>query len=145
MAEHGRRGEGWELFPHEADIGVRGFGREPAEAFSNAAQALTAAVSPLAGVALRKTVTVTCEASALDVLFVDWLNAVIYEMATRGMLFCEFDVAIDGGRLTATLCGELVDIARHAPAVEPKGATFTGLSVRQEASGGWIAECIVDV
>ena len=32
----------WEHFPHDADVGVRGFGPTPAEAFAQAALALTA-------------------------------------------------------------------------------------------------------
>ena len=32
---------GWEHFPHDADIGIRGFGATPAEAFEQAAVALT--------------------------------------------------------------------------------------------------------
>src|SRR3974377_1227241 len=35
----------WELFPHDADVGVRGFGATPAEAFEQAAHALIAAIT----------------------------------------------------------------------------------------------------
>jgi SHS2 domain-containing protein len=38
-----------------------------------------------------------------------------------------------------------LDIARHQPAVEVKGATYTGLRVAQTTDGQWVAECIVDV
>ena len=85
---------GWEHFPHDADIGVRGFGNTPAEAFEQAALALTAVVTD-AEVAPRD-VTVTCAAPDLELLFVEWLNAVIYEMAVRSMLFGRFAVRIDG-------------------------------------------------
>jgi tRNA nucleotidyltransferase (CCA-adding enzyme) len=78
-------------------------------------------------------------------LFAEWLNAVIYEMAVRRMLFSRFTVRIDGTRLDATLWGEPVDVARHAPACEPKGATYTALRVAEEPDGSWSAACIVDV
>ena len=78
-------------------------------------------------------------------MFVDWLNTIIYEMAVRKMLFARFAVTIEGIRLKATLWGEPVDVARHAPACEPKGATYTALRVAQEAEGLWSAGCIVDV
>ena len=135
---------GWEHFPHDADIGIRGFGATPAEAFEQAAVALTtivthAEVKPLAAV------EVTCEVPDLELLFVDWLNTVIYEMAVRKMLFARFAVTIEGTRLKATLWGELVDVARHAPACEPKGATYTALRVAQETDGVWSAGCVVDV
>jgi len=136
---------GWEHFSHDADIGVRGFGATPAEAFAQAALALTAVVTradvrPLAAVA------VTCAAPDLELLLVDWLNAVIYEMAVRRMLFARFAVTIDQGpRLEATMWGEPVDVGRHAPACEPKGATYTALRVAQEPEGMWSAGCVVDV
>jgi SHS2 domain-containing protein len=77
-------------------------------------------------------------------LLVDWLNALVYEMATRHMLFGRFDVAIDGATLKATAWGERVDVARHEPAVEIKGATYTALRL-ERLDGHWVAQCIVDV
>ncbi len=134
---------GWEHFPHAADVGVRGFGRTLAEAFEQAALALAAVITH-AEVAPKVQVEVTCEAPDLELLFVEWLNAIIYEMAVRDMLFSRFAVRIDGTRLKGTLWGEPVDVARHAPACEPKGATYTALKVA-ENDGMWSAACIVDV
>jgi SHS2 domain-containing protein len=135
---------GWEHFPHDADVGVRGFGVTPSKAFEQAALALTAVVTraqvePLSPVAVR------CEAPDLELLFVDWLNAIIYEMAVRRMLFARFDVRIEDTGLEATLWGEPVNVARHAPACEPKGATYTALRVAEEGDGFWSAACVVDV
>lgn len=135
---------GWEHFPHEADVGVRGFGATAAEAFEQAALALTAVVTH-AVVAPETKVQVTCEAPDLELLFVEWLNAIIYEMAVRNMLFSRFEVHIDGMRLDGTLWGDPVDVARHQPACEPKGATYTALKVAEDADGIWSTQCIVDV
>lgn len=135
---------GWELLPHGADIGVRGWGATREAAFEQAAVALAHVVTE-AEIDPRETVPVSCEAPDQELLLVAFLNAVIYEMAVRHMLFGRFRVAIEGGRLDATLWGEPVDVARHAPAVEPKGATLTSLRVAREADGRWSAGCIVDV
>ena len=134
----------WEHFPHAADVGVRGFGRTVAEAFEQAAQALTAVITH-AAIEPNLQVEVSCTAPDLEILFVEWLNAIIYEMAVRKMLFSRFAVTIDRTRLTGTLWGERVDIARHTPACEPKGATFTALRVAADRDGTWSAACIVDV
>jgi len=134
----------WEHFPHDADVGVRGFGATAAEAFEQAAQALTAVVTQTA-VEPRIRVEVTCEAPDLELLFVEWLNAIIYEMAVRRMLFGSFAARIEGLRLAGTLWGEPVDVERHAPACEPKGATYTALKVAADNTGIWSAACIVDV
>jgi len=137
-------GAGWENFAHDADIGVRGWGGTPAEAFEQAAHALTAVVTH-ANVDPRSEVSVSCSAPDLELLFVEWLNMVIYEMAVRRMLFAQFAVQIEKGQLKGTLWGEQVDVARHAPAAEPKGATYTALKVARGADGIWSAACVVDV
>ena len=134
----------WEHFPHDADVGVRGFGSSAAEAFEQAAQGLTAVVTN-AAVEPKAQVDICCEAPDLALLFVDWLNAIIYEMSVRRMLFSRFSVRIDGSRLEGTLWGEPVNVERHAPACEPKGATYTALEVAADEHGLWSAACIVDV
>jgi SHS2 domain-containing protein len=141
----GSGGMAWETFPHEADIGVRGYGATPAEAFAGAATALTAVICEPAKVGAGGTVNIECAAPDLELLLVDWLNALIYEMATRRMLFSRFEVGIEGGRLRGVAWGEPVDVARHAPAAEVKGASFCEVAVRREADGRWLAQCVVDV
>lgn len=135
----------WELFPHVADMGVRGFGHSLEEAFGQAALALTAIVCEPSRVGNGQSVEIRCEAPDPELLLVDWLNALVYEMATRNLLFSRFDIRIDGTRLVAVAHGEPLDRERHQPAVEVKGATFTALSVRREPDGRWIAQCVVDV
>ena len=135
----------WEHFEHGADIGVRGVGASMPAAFEQAALALTAVISDPAGVTPCERVEVVCEAANDEALLVGWLNALIYEMAVRRMLFGRFDVAIDAGRLQATASGETIDVQRHHPAVEVKGATFTGLRVARDGDGTWTAQTVVDV
>jgi tRNA nucleotidyltransferase (CCA-adding enzyme) len=134
-----------EQFPHGADVGVRGIGRSKAEAFEHAALALTGIVTDPAGVVPRQAVAIECRAPDDRLLLADWLNRLIYEMAVRRMLFARFAVAIADGHLIGRAWGEPVDRARHAPAVEPKGATLTALAVGRRADGAWVAECVVDV
>ena len=78
-------------------------------------------------------------------LLFEWLNAIVFEMATRRMLFQQFRVELDGFRLHASACGEPIDIARHQPAAEIKGATYTQLEVHEDSPGEWRAQCVVDV
>ncbi|HVC12387.1 MAG TPA: archease [Burkholderiales bacterium] len=134
----------WEHYPHGADIGVRGFGASKAEAFEQAALALTAAVGDPATIEPREAVSIECEAPDDELLFAEWLNKLVYEMATRRMLFSRFAVRLEGTRLSAEARGERVDPVRHQPAVEVKGATYTTLRVARE-DGGWVAQTVVDV
>jgi SHS2 domain-containing protein len=135
---------GWEHFHHVADIGVRGYGATVEEAFAQTALALTAVIADPAVIVPRLPVAIECTAPDQELLLVDWLNAIIYEMATRAMLFSRFTVRIAGELLIGEAWGERVEVARHRPAVEVKGATYTALRVSEEG-GRWLAQCVVDV
>jgi len=135
----------WEHFIHGADIGIRGIGRTKAEAFEQAALAMTAVITDPAQVADRREVSIDCSAIDSESLLAEWLNRLVYEMAVRGMLFGRFSVRLDGNRLRGSAWGEEVDVSRHEPAVEVKGATYTSLFVGEGPDGSWIAQCVVDV
>jgi SHS2 domain-containing protein len=135
----------WEHFPHEADIGVRGIGATKETAFEGAGLAVTAVITDPASVAPTQAVSIVCQAPDDELLLVDWLNALVYEMATRKMLFSRFAVRFNDHSLHATAWGEAIEVARHQPAVEVKGATYTELAVKRDEQGRWIAQCVVDV
>ena len=134
-----------EHFEHGADIGVRGVGATRDEAFEQAALALTAVIADPVRVGAKDAIEIRCEAPDDELLLADWLNALVYEMATRGMLFGRFEVRLDGQALAARAWGEPLDRAKHRPAVEVKGATYTALSVARRDDGLWVAQCVVDV
>jgi SHS2 domain-containing protein len=135
----------WEHFPHDADIGVRGLGSSKEQAFEQAALALTAVITDPHPLKAEQQVEVTCEAPDDELLLVDWLNALVYEMATRRLLFSRFEVHLDGQHLRGLAWGEPIQVEKHEPAVEVKGATLTCLHVGQEPDRTWVAQCVVDV
>jgi tRNA nucleotidyltransferase (CCA-adding enzyme) len=139
------RRTGWQHYPHQADIGIRGFGATKEQAFEQAAVALTAVITQPDKVAAKEEVMVRCSAPDDELLLVDWLNGLLYEMDTRQMLFGRFEVKIDGSELAGRAWGEKIDVSKHDPVVEVKAATYTELSVRQDEKGAWTAQCIVDV
>ncbi len=135
----------WEHFSHGSDIGVRGIGSSAEEAFEQAAVALTAVVANVSTIEQKEIIEVRCDAPDVELLLVSWLNAIIYEMAVRRMLFSKFQIALAGCTLTGTLAGERVDPERHQVAVEAKGATVTALRVACDQDGQWLAQCVIDV
>ena len=143
------RTPGWEHFPHGADIGIEGSAPTVGGAFEEAGRALTAIVIEPRALEEREVVELACEAPDRELLLVDWLNALIFEMSTRHMAFGRFQVRIEpqGERLVlhAKAFGQVVDPERQELAVEPKGATYTELSVRRRSDGAWVARCVVDV
>ena len=132
-------------FPHDADAGVCGIGPTVEKAFEQAALAMTGVITDPANINLAESIIIECAAPNIELLLVDWLNALIFEMATRDMIFGDFEVGIEGCRLHGIARGEAISVERHNPAVEIKGATLTELCVREDRSGEWRAQCVVDV
>ncbi len=135
----------WEHFPHGADMGVRGFGATKAEAFAQAALAMTAVIADPATVEAREAVAVECEAPDDELLLAEWLNSVVYEMATRRMLFSRFEVQFAGftgspGRPGASRSTRRDIIRRWRSRARP----IPTLRVAPE-SDGWVAQTVVDV
>jgi tRNA nucleotidyltransferase (CCA-adding enzyme) len=126
-------------------MGIRGNGSSREAAFEQAAIALCALTTELGKVRPEEEIPILCEAPDEEVLLVDWLNAIVFEMSSRRMVFSRFHVAIEGHRLRGSAWGEKADPKKHPPGVEVKGATFTELAVRQAGDGTWIAQCVVDV
>lgn len=116
-----------------------------AEAFEQVAIALAGVITDPARVEAREEVAVECQAPDPEVLLVDWLNALVYQMAVRRVILAHFRVNLAGNQLHGRAWGEEVDVARHEPAVEVKGATYTDLFVGQNSTGAWVAQCVVDV
>ena len=135
----------WEHFAHGADIGVRGRGDTVARAFEQAALALTAVVTDPSQVRPFEAVRIQCRAPDAELLLYEWLNSVVYHMAAGRRLFAQYEVNIAGATLDGVARGEAVDVARHAPAVEVKGATLTELCVTRDGDGRWRAQCVLDV
>ena len=126
-------------------MGVRGIGNSKEEAFEQAAIAMSAVITDPAKISAVERVEIACAAPDDELLLVDWLNALIYEMATRKWLFSRFEVHIKEHQLVASVWGEPMDTAKHQLAVEIKGATYTALRVTQESNGEWVTQCVVDV
>jgi SHS2 domain-containing protein len=135
----------WEHFHHLADIGIRGIDNTLEGAFECAAFALVQVICDPKTVKPLELVEIQCDAPDREILLADWLNALIYEMDVRKMLFSKFRVQIDGNKLRAFAYGEKIDTERHSTAVEVKAATYMELKVAQDNKGHWLAQCVVDV
>jgi SHS2 domain-containing protein len=136
---------GWKHFSHIADIGVEGYGPTLASAFEQAALALTAIITEPRDIRAAESVDIHCEAPDVELLLADWLNAIVFEMGTRRMIFGSFRVAIADRSLDAKAVGEPIEVRRHRPVTEVKGATLTELKVYQAQDNLWHARCVVDV
>jgi SHS2 domain-containing protein len=142
--------DSFEYFEHAADVGVRGLGATPEEAFAGAARALFSLVAEeLEAMPGKIEQPVACEAANLEELLVAFLNELISAADARRLVFCRFEIRIetargDLARLTGRAWGDPYDPSNHSSTVEPKGATYTELRVARE-NGRWLAQCVIDV
>jgi SHS2 domain-containing protein len=144
MVRSTERGVNYETFEHEADIGVRGFGGNIEEVFANTALAMYSVMVRIDAVRPLEKRLVTVSAPDIELLLVEWLNALLALSDIDRMVFSKFDVKIDGESLNGIAWGEKLDRMRHEPNVEVKGATYHLLRVMEE-NGRYVAQCVVDV
>jgi SHS2 domain-containing protein len=111
---------GWKHFEAETGTGVLGYGDTLAGALEQLALGVVAAAVDPADVLPWDTVPIHCEGEPGPELVEAWLNAVLREMRSRGMLFSRFDVRVDGKRLSAKATGEALDLSRHRLAQDPQ-------------------------
>jgi len=135
---------GYETFEHEADIGIKGFGRTIEEAFENGAMAMFSIMMELARVEAKDEVKIHCSAPDEETLFVEWLNELLAQSSLKEMAFSDFKVeTLDEGELHGYALGEKLDQEKHRVKVEVKAATYSMLKVYKNKI--YTAQCIVDV
>lgn len=126
-------------------MGVRGRGPTRGAAFAQAAVALTTMMHPSSEVRPLEPVEVTLSAPTDEDLLVGWLQAVVREMRSRGMLFSHYDVDIEGQTLRATLWGEHLQAEPGQVMPRVKGIKPIRMQVGRRPGGTWFAQCAVEV
>lgn len=134
----------WQHFSHQSDIGIMARAEVLSRAFEDAAVGLTAIVTDPANVADKEPVNIECSGENEELLFLNFMSKIIFEMDVLKMLFGRYEVKIEHLHCTAIAWGEKVNFEKHSPAVEPKAVTLNQLSVKRE-NNHWIVQCVVDV
>jgi SHS2 domain-containing protein len=136
---------GYDYFDVEADVGVRAWGPDRAEAFAQLALGVLAlGVSP-DGVDERETRDVRAQAETLEDLLVAWINECVYVHEIEGFAVHRVGVRrLEDGVVHGVLHGEALDPARHRLGTVVKAATHHHVSVT-DAPAGCEARVIVDV
>jgi SHS2 domain-containing protein len=133
----------YEIFEHDADVGIRAFGRTLEEAFENGAKAMSSIMVELDTVDPKDTKMIECEAEDPGALFITWLNQIRALLDIDGMVFSEFEVEIDGNLLKGKAKGEVLDHKKHGLGEDVKAATYHLLKIEQNDQ--YMIQCIVDL
>jgi SHS2 domain-containing protein len=135
----------WEMFEHEADIGLHVRGRDGPELFAQAGLALFSLVCELEAVEERESYALEGRSGDVGSLLVEWLNDLVYVFEGQGVVCRRFEFT-DWSETSyrARAYGEPLDPERHAPRDLVKAATYHGLTVN-ETKEGLEARVILDV
>jgi SHS2 domain-containing protein len=133
----------YEIFDHDADVGIRAFGKTLEEAFENGAKAISSIMVELNTVEPKDTKVIECEAEDPEALFITWLNQIRALLDIDGMVFSEFDVEINGNHLKGKVKGEVLDQKKHVLGEDVKAATYHLLKI--EKNDLYMVQCIVDL
>jgi SHS2 domain-containing protein len=138
----------FDFFDHTGDIGVRVTAATATELFSEAARALTETLTDLSRVDARLASTLALSSAELDLLLVDWLNELLFQFETGGLLVRRADVDLSSAqgqhRLAARLEADRFDPARHPIKVLVKAVTYHALEVVQVGKE-WRATLVFDI
>ena len=134
---------------HQADVVLRAWGSTLLEAFGSGAQGLLELMVDPSSIEPSQSVQITCEADDVAILFVTFLNEILFEQDRQGMFFrkvCVAELSERDGRysLRGTAWGEPVDFRKHRLRAEVKAATYGRLQYTY-AEGTHRFECIVDL
>ncbi|MBU7000760.1 MAG: archease [Theionarchaea archaeon] len=137
----------FELLDHEADVGIRSWGKTIEEAFENGARAMFSVMVNLDGVTPREEIKVEAAAEDYESLFVQWLNELLAQRDITEMIFSDFTVHIkkrEGLHLSGTARGEYLSQEKHEIKTEVKAATYFGLKSGKKDELLFF-QCVLDI
>ena len=142
---------GHETIDHTADMGIRGWGRTPAEAFEEIAAAMFALMVNASDIAPSKRFAISREGADLTELLIEFLNGMLSDADLSGTVYLRaavtrFEKTSDGTwALDAAIEGVPLNEVRDRLRIEVKAATYCGASVLESNPGVWVARCVVDL
>ncbi|MFQ6106467.1 MAG: archease [Thermoplasmata archaeon] len=122
----------FEFIDHTADVAVKAYGKDLNEIFENAALGMFNVMTDTSTVRSVGEYKVEVESNNLEGLMVDWLSELLFLFDTQEVFLSEFDVEIEGNKLTASVRGEKMDKERHPLKSDVKAATYHMLEIDME-------------
>jgi len=135
----------YELIDHTADIGIRVYGRELKELFKNAAFAMFDIMADLEGLKGSVEVEIKKEAPNSEELLVEWMDELLYNFYTKGLIFNEFEITeFNDKRIAAKATGRHLGENRSRLKTEIKAVTYHDLKIEKK-DNLWQTQLIFDV
>ena len=136
----------YKYLDHTADAAMRVTGDTLKTLFTNAAHGLFEMIAVTDTIDETITIDIQLTAEAVDILFVEWLDTLIFRHETEELFFKRVEIqAVSQTELSAVVHGEPTNFDKHVVYTEIKAVTYHQLSVKQTAKGDWEAQVIFDL
>ena len=135
----------YEIVDHTADIGLKVYGTSLKELFHNASCGMFDIIADLKGIKTSTSIKIELEAPTTEELLVSWLDELIYNFYTKGIIFSKFDIeSIDEKSLKAEAFGRHIGDKKSRLKTEIKAVTYHDLKIK-ESGGNYEVQIIFDV
>ncbi len=149
----------FEFIDISGDAGIRAYGRNLTEVFSNAAIALYSLITDVSRVDAKKNIMISLKSYSSASLLVSWLNELIFHFDTYGFIgkdLIDIKLSIpeqtpgnqyvgdNGYGLTETVAGEDFNRKKHEGSLLLKAATYHNLRI-EKTDNLWEADIIFDI
>lgn len=126
----------YEEIPHTADVALRIYGKDLNELFKNAACGMFDIIADLEGLKSSVSVNFNLKAPSEEELLVSWLDELLYNFYTKGIIFFEFQIdLLTENHLVAKAHGRHIGENRNRLKREIKAATFHDVKIKETADG----------
>lgn len=127
----------YEFLEHTADAYIAAYGRNLAEAFENAAEAMFEVMTEVEKVEGKAEDYIEVEEEDEYALLYSWLEEMIIKTDVKGMLYSKFKImnieeTSEGFRLKAKIWGEKFNPEKHPQKVGVKAVTYHRMEILKE-------------
>ena len=139
----------FEFLEHTADVYIRAHGKTMEEAYENAALAMFETITDTDQVAQLEEDSIEVEAEDQYALLYNWLEALLVNSETKGMLYSKFQInswkeTAENFKIKAKIWGEKFDPQKHPQKVAVKAVTYHRMVIIRETDRV-ILELILDI
>lgn len=139
----------FEFLEHTADAYIRAYGKNMQEAYENAALAMFEVITDTEKISLTEEDEVEVEAEDQYALLYNWLETLLVNSETKGMLYSKFQIkkweeSNEGFKIKAKIWGEKFSPKKHPQKVAVKAATYHLMVIIREANRV-VLEFILDI
>lgn len=142
-----KEGKDYVFIDHTADIGFKVWGERVHVVFEKAALILFSVLYYKAGhpVQPRTTARLAVEGQDFEMLFVEFLNELLYLFYTKRFVAAQVTVECTARKLTAVMLGQFLPRKGFTAQEEIKSTTYHQLYIKKRAVNDYEAQVVFDV